>query len=132
MRYAISYVSTATPNSREDIQKLLEETRASNLENNISGILLFSEGNFFQVLEGSKDQIKSLYTVIAKDKRHRNLIKIFERPIQEEIYDGYECDFVSEESRISEDKLEYYTQYLKTLDASSRAVAKNVLRAFLA
>lgn len=132
MRYAISYVSTCDLNSREEIEKLLEQTQISNLKKNISGILLFSEGNFFQVIEGEEDQIKSLFSAISSDERHHNLIKIFERPIQTDLYDGYECDFVSEETRISENKLEYYTQYLQTLDSPSQAVAKNVLRAFLA
>jgi len=73
MRYAISYVSSVNPNLTEnDIQEVLHYTRNWNNDHGITGILLFSDGNFFQVLEGETDILKSLLSRIVKDKRHTN------------------------------------------------------------
>ncbi|HZJ37436.1 MAG TPA: BLUF domain-containing protein [Gillisia sp.] len=58
MQYAISYVSTVAPNlSEQEIKEVLNFSQNLNIEHNITGILLFSEGNFFQVLEGERNFI---------------------------------------------------------------------------
>ncbi|WP_231896427.1 BLUF domain-containing protein [Gramella sp. MAR_2010_147] len=62
MRYAISYVSTAIRNlNDQEIKNILASSEKSNNENNITGLLLFSEGNFFQIIEGRKEDINELY-----------------------------------------------------------------------
>jgi len=56
MRYAISYVSTATKDLKQnEIEKILYSSEKQNNIDNITGLLLFSEGNFFQVIEGKKE-----------------------------------------------------------------------------
>jgi hypothetical protein len=96
MKYAISYVSTVSSNLNEtDIQKILDYSRDWNINNQITGILLFSEGNFFQVLEGEKELVTELFKRIKMDSRHYNLIKIFEKEISQERYKGYKANFIS-------------------------------------
>ena len=56
MQYAISYVSTVSPNlTEQEIKEVLKFSQNLNIEFNITGILLYSEENFFQVLEGKKN-----------------------------------------------------------------------------
>lgn len=51
MRYAICYVSTASKETKEeDIKKLLDSTAQYNNAHDIRGILLYGEGNYFQIL----------------------------------------------------------------------------------
>lgn len=90
MRYAISYVSTADKNlSPEEVQVLLKKVARDNNDQHITGILLFSETNFFELIEGEKEQVKYLYSNIEKDNRHNNLIKILESDVFLPAYDGF-------------------------------------------
>ena len=133
MNKAIVYVSTASEELDEsDIKKILDYSKDWNNTHNVSGILLFSEGNFFQVIEGEGGTIESLFQNIKTDKRHKNLIKIFEKEINKEAYDGYESDFISEETRYASSKLDHYLDYIKVLDQPSQMVVKNMLKAFIA
>ncbi len=84
MHYAICYVSTASNDLEEqEIHQLLEETEENNNRRNLTGILLFSEGNFFQVLEGEEDIVRGIFRQIQDDPRHHNILKIFSRKIDE-------------------------------------------------
>ncbi|MBQ0737313.1 BLUF domain-containing protein [Mesonia mobilis] len=44
----------------------------------MKGLLLFSYGNFFQVIEGETAKVNNLWQKIKKDDRHKSIIKIFE------------------------------------------------------
>ncbi len=79
MRLAICYVSNSSLElSEAQIQELLSETQYLNNKNNIKGLLLFSDGNFFQVIEGETAKVNNLWQKIKKDDRHKSIIKIFE------------------------------------------------------
>ena len=132
MRYVITYVSTADYSLEEsEVERLLIESEISNNENNLSGILLFSEGNFLQVLEGKKETILSLYETILNDKRHHSVLKILGKDISQELYNGYQSKFLSEHSKFKENKLEAYLKPLCVLDEVSQKVVGNILNVFL-
>lgn len=97
-RYAICYVSSSNRNfQREEIKKLFARWEKVNQENDVKGILLFAEGNFFQVLEGKKKFIIQLFTKIQKDPRHYNIIQIIGEEMKKGGFDSYKCDLVTEE-----------------------------------
>ena len=51
----LTYASTALKEwSPEDLLKLLKESRTNNGAKNITGILLYANGFFFQVLKGDE------------------------------------------------------------------------------
>jgi hypothetical protein len=90
MQHAICYISTAAKDfSDEEIQKLLAEWKENNSKHNIRGILLYSEGHFFQVLEGEKKNVLRLYEEIQQDSRHINLIQVLGKDIAQGSLDGY-------------------------------------------
>src|ERR1700761_4061978 len=69
--HKLLYVS----NTRRDfpidgLKALLERARANNAALKITGLLLYIDGGFLQVLEGERDVLRDLYAVIAKDNRH--------------------------------------------------------------
>ena len=66
------YVSSACePLSDADIDQILETSRANNREVRVTGLLLFKEGSFFQVLEGEDDAVVETFDRIKEDARHR-------------------------------------------------------------
>ncbi len=94
MRYAISYVSTVNPDlSNSDITKLMDYVNMQNNARGIIGILIYSDGNFFQIIEGSKKVIKAMFEKIKKDIRHHNVIKMLDQEIQGPPFSEYHSSF---------------------------------------
>ncbi len=89
--YRLIYLSTASNNSLSytELNDLLVKSQKSNRENNISGILLHINGEFIQVLEGSKKAVLDLFEKIKLDKRHKNIIPFDEKSITESYFPGY-------------------------------------------
>jgi len=80
MHYLV-YLSAAAPFfQEEDLKTILIKSRENNAKAGITGLLLFHEGNFIQVLEGNKDEIHALYKKIGFDTRHKLLIKLVDEP----------------------------------------------------
>ncbi|MGZ8187108.1 MAG: BLUF domain-containing protein, partial [Methylobacter sp.] len=80
----LTYASTAINEwSPEELLSLLKTCRTNNGAKNITGILLYAKGTFFQVLEGDEATINNLYRVIEKDKRHKDVTLIEKQPITE-------------------------------------------------
>ncbi|UAB81465.1 BLUF domain-containing protein [Marixanthomonas sp. SCSIO 43207] len=94
MTHSICYVSSATDNLNENEMDLLFNTVLhKNKGLNITGILLYYYGNFLQVLEGDEEALKSLFETIKKDKRHQNLITIYDKKNDHSIFDEYKTGF---------------------------------------
>ncbi len=83
----VSYISSSTrPMSVEDLKSLLAECRAYNREHGITGMLLYYNSTFMQVLEGEEDEIDSLIERIRKDSRHTEVKLIDRRSIEQREY----------------------------------------------
>ena len=75
--FFLVYVSSATrPFSGEDLRVLLETCRKNNAELGVTGMLLYKDGNFMQVLEGDEGAVRGLYEKIAADPRHSGEITL--------------------------------------------------------
>ncbi|WP_423819546.1 BLUF domain-containing protein [Salinimicrobium sp. TIG7-5_MAKvit] len=131
MNYAISYVSTvASGISKNEIENLLKLTSSNNNQVKITGILLYSNGNFFQVLEGEKTMVTDLFEKIQQDKRHYNLIPIFKKEIEGQKFDTYENLFLSLDAAYNREELDYYKSHVEKLDPSIRNSVNYVLENF--
>jgi hypothetical protein len=81
--YQLLYTSKAvTPFKEDDIAKLLDIARLNNSKKLITGMLLYCNGNFIQLLEGNEQLVTELYEIIAKDPRHTEINKVFENQIE--------------------------------------------------
>jgi len=96
MWHTISYVSTIHQFLTDsDITELFDFVKTTNNSLNIKGILLFSDGNFFQILEGEKSVIVELFKKVQKDSRHYDLIKIFDHKMIEPSFVNYNANFTT-------------------------------------
>ena len=76
---SIVYVSSARYLlTDEELQVLLKRARAKNFRLGISGILLYGDGNFMQLLEGPEDAVREVYAAICNDPSHHMITTIFE------------------------------------------------------
>lgn len=131
MRYAISYVSTVNPAlSDTEIQQALDFSKDWNNDNNITGILLYSQGNFFQVLEGDEGLLKDLFSRIKADERHYNIIPIFQKQVPNTKFDEYQVDFVSLDDRYKDEHFDTYLSQISLLNPSIQSSVKYILNKF--
>jgi len=78
----IIYCSAAKHNfSKSELAHLLAKSRSNNLKNSVTGMLLYAEGSFFQVLEGEPDVVERLFETIRLDRRHKDVTLIIHEPI---------------------------------------------------
>jgi hypothetical protein len=132
MRYTICYLSTASENlKQEEIKDLLDRWKKKNNSKNMKGILLYSEGNFFQVLEGEKTNVIELLEVIKKDDRHHSVIQILGKEIDQTGYDGYDADFVTDKNKYNPESMERYYKPLEGMDVQTKMAAKRMLDVFI-
>ncbi|WP_441278253.1 BLUF domain-containing protein [Tardiphaga sp. 172_B4_N1_3] len=72
--FRILYLSTANePFSSGDLSELLQKARARNDAAHITGMLVHSDSDFLQVLEGEPDNVIEVYSRISVDPRHRDI-----------------------------------------------------------
>lgn len=60
---------------------LLTQARTFNREHGITGLLVYRNREFMQLLEGERDVVLALYRHIENDPRHRQVYRIWEGPI---------------------------------------------------
>jgi hypothetical protein len=73
------YVSSATTHfSKAELLELLTKSRTKNSALGITGMLLYKDGNFMQMLEGEDDPVRQLFETIVKDPRHHNSIVLID------------------------------------------------------
>lgn len=76
---SLIYSSDATaPFSRQDLELLLEQSRTNNAAHGITGALLYRDGRFLQVLEGSLLAVHTLMDRLRSDVRHTNVRVLLE------------------------------------------------------
>ena len=92
--HSIVYTSTAAIDlSREDLAHLLKRSTERNLEEEITGILVFCEGKFIQYIEGPSEPLFRLYSLICTDTRHHDVIQLVNEPIAERYFLGWSMGY---------------------------------------
>jgi hypothetical protein len=81
------------PLSEDDIASILNVSRLYNRDHDITGILLYNEGRFTQVIEGDRDDIIALKTRISLDSRHTDIITIYEGEEENRIFSSWSMAF---------------------------------------
>ena len=77
--FFLVYVSSAVRLfSAEDLRALLETCRKNNAKLGVTGMPLYKDGNFMQVLEGDEEAVRGLYARIVAAPRHRGEITLQE------------------------------------------------------
>jgi hypothetical protein len=79
--YHVLYHSRATTAPTEaNLQALLERSRSYNAHQQITGLLLCSDGRFVQLVEGPEAAVRALYARIQADPRHTQVVTLSEGP----------------------------------------------------
>lgn len=76
-----------------ELTALLQAARKHNDAAGLTGMLLYTEGSFFQVLEGVPDAVEALYARIELDKRHDQVTKIIAEAIPSRSFANWTMGF---------------------------------------
>jgi len=96
--YQLIYISSATKSlAREEFLELVAHSKSKNTAMGITGILMFKDGNFMQVLEGKQELIAKLYSTIKVDSRHTLVSIIQEGLINLREYPGWSSTYFNSE-----------------------------------
>ena len=91
---SLVYISAARQLfSEDDLKTLLQLSRDKNARLGISGMLLYKDGNFMQVLEGPYDAVTSLYRTIGRDPRHGGVLELIRQQIEEREFAAWSMGF---------------------------------------
>jgi hypothetical protein len=108
MEYLI-YISTASRNiTQDDLLDILTASRANNTCQHLTGMLLYGEGAFIQVLEGEADMLTQTYRAIEADSRHYNLIKMASGTIKKRNFAEWAMGFKA----VNADELAEFDSYI--------------------
>jgi len=84
---SLTYVSSArVPLSETELEGLLREVRAWNAEHGLTGMMLYSDGNFIQSLEGAPDDVEVAFGRITDDPRHHGILVMLDHEVAERAF----------------------------------------------
>jgi len=129
------YISTASnsPNETELIN-LLEQARSRNHRRHITGMLLYSNRTYLQVLEGEAKDVLGLYEAICNDPRNEGNVVLRESEIPGRDFPDWSMGFENLEN-CSPDKLTGFVEVFggrldKTIAVNNKTNAIRLLMNF--
>jgi len=90
MLVRLLYVSrSVNPESNEATESILSSAREHNQQNGITGVLCYGGGIYLQAIEGGRNQVNTLYSIIVKDPRHKDVVMLDYQEISERRFGGW-------------------------------------------
>jgi uncharacterized protein YaaQ len=105
----IIYLSWATaPFTEKELRQLLTYSHHRNTQLAVTGILLYGNEQFLQVLEGEEEVVQEVYARIRRDARHSNVLTFANKAIGERTFTDWAMAF----QLVSAQQLEKVVGYL--------------------
>ncbi len=90
----IIYLSRASRSmSDEELTTLLTQAREANAKQDITGALVYGDGQFMQIIEGDEAALAMLYAKLLQDVRHGQVFKFADKPIAQRSFTGWSMAF---------------------------------------
>ena len=90
------YVSSAKKKmSEEELTFILEQARQNNERLEITGIMIYIDGNIIQMLEGEEDKVRTVYNKILLDPRHSGVLKLLDGSLAKRNFENWSMGFKS-------------------------------------
>jgi hypothetical protein len=108
------YSSVATKAFTEsELLELLERSREANAKLGLSGMLLYKNGDFLQVLEGPEEVVRTMIRKIRLDPRHKSMLKLLEGDYDGRQFPYWHMGFRNLDTEEAK-KTPGYTEFLNT------------------
>jgi hypothetical protein len=111
--HTLVYTSVASQKMTDDALKdILGKSRRKNDTGEITGMLLYMDPYFIQVLEGEEAAITTAFDRIKQDPRHQKVSIIYKKPIAERCFADWTMGF-NKVTQAQIGKLEGLSDYLQ-------------------
>lgn len=109
---SVFYVSSATqPMSDDGLADLLRVARARNRHRHITGVLLYKNDSFAQVIEGPEPAIDELLEKLKADPRHTNVTALLRDQINQRRFDQWAMGYATTDA-VPDDVAQWFLPYL--------------------
>lgn len=81
--------------TQQDLEALLAKSRQNNQALGLTGMLVYREQCFLQVLEGTVAEVEALFTKIGRDPRHGDVSVLLSGQIAERSFGDWRMGFVN-------------------------------------
>ena len=103
------YVSSAVELfTQQQLNNLLTLARDENKKHEITGLLLYKDGDFMQVIEGKETDIDQLFDNLIRDKTHSGVIRLLKEPIEQRNFSNWSMGF----KNLSLEYIDGFTNFL--------------------
>lgn len=112
--YQLLYFSTANPELTEDaLTEILMESQKRNAKREITGLLLHSDGNIIQIIEGKKEAVEALFEKIEHDKRHRGVFVLSRKYVDKRDFPEFKMGFRRPAPEIVETQIPGFADFVE-------------------
>lgn len=127
------YVSAATIEiSEDDFNSIIRTLLKIIPSRGITGMILYSEGSFLQLIEGKRHEVDMVYERIREDYRHTNILKIYEESVDRRYFKEW-CVAVANLPACKLEGIHGCSDFFrsgKTLRELEETTARKILNAF--
>ena len=90
------YTSAAIqPMPKSKLYKILVDSRVRNKLADVTGLLVYVDGTFLQVLEGEQEMVSDLLDKISKDPRHTDVKVVYKTGVERRTFNAWQMAYVS-------------------------------------
>ena len=92
--FHLVYLSSALqPLNNDALVELLTKSREKNLRLGVTGMLLYKDGSFVQILEGEESAVRGLFASISADPSHQGIIVLVEDTLAKPLFAAWSMGF---------------------------------------
>jgi hypothetical protein len=94
--HRMMYTSLAIKNMlKPDLYIILRKARINNKTADITGLLVYVDNIFLQILEGNRTEVLKLFSTISKDPRHTEVKIIHEDEAEKRVFPSWQMAYAS-------------------------------------
>ncbi len=94
--HQLVYTSKAKlPITFKEITDINTQAKTNNKGKNLTGVLLYQDGCFLQLLEGNKETIHDTFKKISKDRRHNTVKILVDKPVNKRHFPNWDMTLKS-------------------------------------
>ncbi len=105
------------------------QSGSRNAAQGLSGVLVFVQGHFIQILEGEVVVLEAVFERICRDMRHRALTLVDFSPATERLFEGW--DMVPLDARLMDNPEPYEDLFMSIRGGMAPATIVRVVQGFL-
>ena len=92
--FALTYLSIASRDLLpEELDSILLNARLFNAGEQVTGVLLYGDGRFFQLLEGTEASVRKAFDRVSTSQAHRGVRVLSKGPIAERFFESWHMGF---------------------------------------